>query len=527
MKNKSRTGYSILNTSVASASRIITIFLGYVARIVFTRTLDQHYVGVSGLFLDFFKLLSLSELGISIAITYALYQPIADSDHEKQKSVMHLYRRFYNGVALIVLLIGLLVFPFLNSLIKGQPNVDHLQLIYLLYLSNSVISFLFVYKKTLIDAHQQMYISMGYYGLFMTLQYALQIVLLVCTHNFILYLLVHPICTLLHNIAISRKAEKMFPYLKEKEIQPLSREDKQGIAKNIKAMFMHKVGMLMETTTGSVVISAFIGVSMLGKYSNYALIMTSMLSVIKLAFTSLTSIWGHLYAEKSKDTVRSYCEAGHLLNFWIGTLFFLGYYAIVDNLVAILFSEDLMISRSISFVIALNGFVQYIRENTLVFREATGTFYNDRWKSLFEALMNVILSVIFVKRFEVAGVVVATMLTNLLICHVVEPYVLYKHAFASSPRRYYWKNYGMILLFGASLLLLDKCLLSYTSQWKELLVNGCISVAIAAAVSVSVIPFHKEEFRNTINEHATHFVQSFEDFHFVAKTSEVTCASET
>ena len=140
MKDKSRTEYSMLNTSVSSAVRIITIVLGYITRMVFTRMLDQQYVGISGLFLEFFKLLSFSELGISIAITYALYKPIAEGDEEKQKSVMDLYRRFYNRVALTVLLIGLLMFPFLDVLIKGQPNVENLQLIYLLYLANSVMS---------------------------------------------------------------------------------------------------------------------------------------------------------------------------------------------------------------------------------------------------------------------------------------------------------------------------------------------------------------------------------------------------
>ena len=103
MKDRSRTEYSMLNISVSSAVRIITIVLGYITRMVFTRMLSQHYLGVSGLFLDFFNLLSLSELGIGIAITYALYKPIAQGDKEKQKSVMDLYRRFYNRVALFIL----------------------------------------------------------------------------------------------------------------------------------------------------------------------------------------------------------------------------------------------------------------------------------------------------------------------------------------------------------------------------------------------------------------------------------------
>ena len=109
-------------------------------------------------------------------------------------------------------------------------------------------------------------------------------------------------------------------------------------------------------------------------------------------------------------------------------------------MVAILFGDNLELSNSVVLVIVINYFVQFMRQSTLLFRDATGTFYNDRWKPLFEGILNVILSVIFVKLFGlsggdelgVVGVIVATIITNLTICHIVEPLVLYKHAFETS-----------------------------------------------------------------------------------------------
>ena len=200
-----------------------------------------------------------------------------------------------------------------------------------------------------------------------------------------------------------------------------------------------------------------------------------------MVFTSLTSVVGHLYVQ-DKGVAKQYHERFHLINFAIGCVFYLGYYAIINELVGLLFTPELICEPAIAFVITLNGFVQFMRRSTLTFREATGTFYNDRWKPLLEGLVNVILSVYLVHRMGIVGVIAATVLTNLMICHVIEPYVLYKNAFLSSPVKYYFRNYGFMAVFAASMLLLRKVAVQSDHLIKSLLINGTISVGISLAV---------------------------------------------
>ena len=131
MKQKSRTEYSMMNTSVALLAQVSAILMGFFTRVVFTRTLSEGYVGINGLFTDILNILSLSELGVGTAITYALYGPIARKDYEKQKILMRLFRLFYRVTAAIVLIAGLLLIPFLDVLMKDRPDVDHLLSAYL------------------------------------------------------------------------------------------------------------------------------------------------------------------------------------------------------------------------------------------------------------------------------------------------------------------------------------------------------------------------------------------------------------
>ena len=133
-EEKSRTEYSARNMTVAVIAQALSILAGFCTRMVFTHTLSREYAGVNGLFSNILSVLALSELGAGAAITYALYKPIAAGDIEKQKSLMRLFRRFYRLVALVIFIGGLTVIPFMDLLMKNRPDIDHLVLIYLLYL---------------------------------------------------------------------------------------------------------------------------------------------------------------------------------------------------------------------------------------------------------------------------------------------------------------------------------------------------------------------------------------------------------
>ena len=236
MKKKSRTEYSVMNTTVAFAAQATAILMGFFTRVIFTRMLSEGYVGINGLFNDILNILSLSELGVGTAITYALYGPIAKKDIKKQQILMRMFRTFYRATAGVVLLVGLALLPFLDVLMKERPDVDHLTLIYLLYLFKSVASYLLIYKKTLVDAHQMNYITVLYHNGFLVLQDVCQIVILLLTGNFILFLVIGVVCTIAGNICMSRTADRLFPYLKEECREKLPEAERKDILKNVKPL---------------------------------------------------------------------------------------------------------------------------------------------------------------------------------------------------------------------------------------------------------------------------------------------------
>ena len=343
MDAKSRTEYSAKNTTVALISRLTAIFMGYVLRVVFTHTLSESYVGVNGLFLDIINVLSLSEMGVGTAITYALYRPIAEENIEKQKSLMRMFGWFYRIVALIVAVAGLALIPFFDIVIKDYKSVDHLILIYLLYLVNTICSYLLIYKKTLMDAHQLNYIGTFYLTMSWVVQDVLQILVLVLWKNFILFLLINIFTTVVCNVCISRKADKLYPYLRDREVQPLPKPEREEIFQNIRAMLMHKAGTVIVNNTDNLILSAFAGLASVGSYSNYYLVIGSIRQLLTQVFQGITASVGNLGVTENKERVKKVFEAIFFLGQWMYGLAVICLYEIINPFVesSICFREEL------------------------------------------------------------------------------------------------------------------------------------------------------------------------------------------
>lgn len=487
-----------LNVTVSIAFKIITMVMAIIVKMALVDVCGNEVNGLNALYISIIGVLSVADLGVGSAITFCMYKPIVEGNHSAVSALFGLFQKLYLLIGTIILFGGIALTPFLHLFAKDYVELNvNMHVTFLLILISVVATYLFSAKTALINAYKNNYITTAITQGGIVLQYILQITALYFTRSFLAYLICRIVAVAVQWAVTEIVAKKKYGSIMKVKSK-LDVETKRNVRKNVKAMFMHKIGYVLVNTVDSVIISAFVGVVSLGEYSNYTMILSSMVGIITLVFSSLTSVIGHLCVEEDKETSQQYCEGFHLLNFIIGTVFFLGYYAVVDNLIAILFSSDLVVSKYISFVITVNGFVQFMRRSTLTFRDATGSFYGDRWKPLLEGVVNIVLSILLVKYIGVVGVITATIITNLLICHVVEPYVLYKNAFNLFPKKYYIKNYGMIAAFLIALTAEQFLLQNLQNEYAELAANGAISIVCSAVVCGIMLFLNKNQSKQLV-----------------------------
>ena len=500
MKPLTRTEYSAKNAYISTISRVAAILMGYAVRVVFTRTLSESYVGVNGLFSDILNLLALSELGIESAITYALYRPIAENNKEEQKSLMRLYRQYYRIVAFTVVLLGLLMIPFMDVLIKNQPDIEHLTFIYLLYLANTALSYLLIYKKSLIDAHQLLYVGLLYQTGFWVIQDILQIIILITTKNFILFLLIFLLCTLTSNILISKKADRLYPYIKEKRIQPLDSSKKKEIRKNVQSMFLHKLGNVVVNNTDNLILSSMVGIISTGIYSNYYLIIQSINQIMNQLFLGLTASIGNLGVSSDAHRVKKVYETTFFISHWIYGVGAVCLYELINPFVVLSFGEKYLFSEEIVLVLCINFFIIGMKDVTLVFRNSLGLFRYDRYIPVICAVLNLIFSILFVRWFQTIGVFIGTLVSVFVTSAWLEPYIFYKFylkkPFYSFVVKYLWYHISIGLVWVLS----DYLCQSVKGSPVAMILIRMLICIIVPNLMLGILHFKSAEFQTIIEK---------------------------
>ena len=474
----SRSEKSVKNIIYALVGQSIGLIVSFVARIFFVKILGSEYLGLNGLFSNILVVLSLAELGVGEAITFSLYKPLAKKNLKKCIALMQLYKKVYTIIGIIIFLLGISLTPILSFLIKDIPKIDNIALIYILFVINTSISYFFSYKRNLIIADQNRYIATFYRYLFYILLNILQIVFLILTKNYIIFLLLLIMNTLLENIFVSRKANKLYPYLLDKEQINLDNSTKKEIIKNTKAMMMHKVGGIVVTSTDNILISKFVGLSAVGLYSNYYMILNALNIIFLQIYSSIIASVGNLFALSTKEKQFEIFKKIDFLGFWIYSFSSTCLLCLLNPFITIWLGEKYLFNMSIVLILVINFYITGMRKSSMTFREASGLFYRDRWKAIIEAIINLVASIILVIKLGIFGVFLGTFISSITVCVWVEPYVLFKYGFNKKLSTYFKTYFYYLLIF---------ILIATTTYFACLLIKGNVYMVFLIKLFICLI----------------------------------------
>lgn len=482
---------SVRNLTTALIGQACGILITFISRLVFIRVLGAEYLGVNGLFSNILSVLSLVEMGIGPAIIFSLYKPLASKDERPVKALMNFYARAYKVIGLLVMVLGLLVLPFLDILIKNKPNIGDLNYIYLLFLANSTISYFFAYKRSLIIADQNSYIATIYrYGFFFILN-VLQIIILITTKNFMLYLAAQILITFLENYLVSRKAEKMYPFIRGKNNEKLDVEIRGTIFKNVRALIYHKIGGTLVLSTSNIIISAFLGVYWVGLYSNYFLITNSLNIVVGQFFSAVNASIGNLNAYEDQSRLNFIFRTLYFLTWWIYSFAAISLLVLINPFISLWLGSQYVFSESVVLIIVASFYAAGMRRIIQSFHDSMGLFWYDRYKPIIESAINLAAALVLVQRWGIAGVLLANLISTMTVCFWIEPYVLYKYGLKTSRRTYYVKyiwytaitiSIGFLIVCVCNILFSNISLASFAGR-----------IMVCLVSNVFILVFHRTE----------------------------------
>ncbi len=441
--SESRTKKVARNVKYSLLVQAIVYLVTFAGRSVFIRCLDKEYLGVGGLFSNILSVLALAELGVSVAMTYFLYKPLAERDEKQIAAFMNFYATAYRLIGCFVLVVGAAVTPFLPYIIRDPGGIENIPLIYLLYVASSGVSYFFAYKRTIIIADQNGYIDSVNHMLSVLVQNVLQCIVLLIWKNFILYLLVQILTVILFNIIISVQADRRYPFLRKLKKERLTKEQTKEMFRYIGAMMSHKVGSVVVNGTDNILITTFDGLVKTGLYSNYSLVVTSLNKLISQLFSSLSASVGNLNAVSEVEHKRVVFKRCVFINGWLSCFCSVCLWCLFQPFVTLFTGgADYLLDWSVVFVVVLNFFLRNMNHPVQTFKVAGGYFWNDRFRPIAEAGINLIASIILGHIMGLPGVLWGTAISALATNFWVEPYVVFKHNLKQSPLSYF-ASYGM------------------------------------------------------------------------------------
>ena len=452
---RGRVGKSARNFAYGMLMQVTTLVLNFVVRTVFIKYLNIEYLGINGLFSNILTVLSLAELGFGTSMVYSMYKPLAQNDETKLQALMNLYKKVYSIIGLIVAMLGLSVIPLFDFIIKEAPDIkENLTLIYLLFLGNSVSSYYFAYKRSILNADQKSYICSQYRFGFIILKALLQILVLVLWGNFIAYLLIQIAATIGENIAISYYVNRHYPYLREKNSQKLDNSELTRIRKDVYALILSKISHVAINGTANIIITAVAGVIWVGLYSNYCMITGAVIMILSQIADAVRGSVGNFVATESQESHRVLFRRLDFMNFWLYGFATIALITLFNPFIEIWLGAQYTLNKACVIVIALNFMLEGFLNSLWIFRTTMGLFTQGKYRPVIAASINIILSIILGHKLGILGVLLGTTFSRLLVNTWYDPYIIFKHGLGLKPWKYYCEYISRVIIMAICCILL-------------------------------------------------------------------------
>ncbi len=449
-KNASR---NIVFGVILKAYQILVPFLMRTAMIYL---MGVQYLGLNSLFTSVLQVLNLAELGVGSAMVYSMYKPIAEDDHEAICALMKLYRTYYRAIGLVIAVVGTILTPFIPNLISGDVPADiNIYILYLLNLGATVLSYwLFAYKNSILQANQRTDVVSKVTLVTNTVQYGLQIFVLWVFHNYYYYVIVMLATQAMTNIVTAIWADKLYPDFKPQG--DVGKDEIREINRRIADLFTSKIGGVIYDSADTIVISAFLGLTVLAVYQNYFYILSAITGFIGVIFSACTAGIGNSIIVESKDKNFNDLKKFTFIICWISGFCSCCLLCLYQPFMELWVGKDLMLAFSAVVCFVAYFFIRQLNALFNLYKDASGMWREDKFRPLAAALTNLVLNLILVQFIGIYGILLSTVLA--ILC-VGMPWLMHNLFTVIFEKKNLWPF--LRVLVGYCAVVLFSCMISY------------------------------------------------------------------
>lgn len=457
------------------------ILIPFLMRTVMIYLMGVQYLGLNSLFTSILQVLNLAELGVGSAMVYSMYRPIAEDDDVTICALMRLYRTYYRVIGFVIAIVGVGLTPFIPKLISGEiPSDINIYILYLLNLAATVLSYwLFAYKNSILQAYQRIDVVSKVTLITNTIQYVMQIAVLYLLKNYYYYVIVALLTQVLTNIITAIEADKLYPKFKPKG--RVKGEQVKKINQRIRDLFTSKIGAVIYDSADTIVISSFLGLTMLAVYQNYFYIITAITGFIAVVFSACTAGIGNSIVTETKEKNFHDLKKFTFIICWMSGFCSVCLLCMYQPFMKLWVGSKLMLTFTAVVCFVIYFFVRQLNALFNLYKDASGMWHEDRFRPLTAALTNLILNIILVQFIGIYGILLSTVLA--IIC-VGMPWLLH-NLFSVVFEKEYLKEYLKKLILYIGIVIIS-CVITYAICY--LIICGSLLTLIIRGIVCVIVP---------------------------------------
>lgn len=479
--------------------KIYQIVLPFLMRTAMVYSLGVEYLGLNSLFTSVLQVLNMAELGVGAAMVYSMYRPIVEDDNDRICALMKLYRLYYRVIGAVVLTLGLILLPFIPNLIEGDIPADiNIFWLYLLNLSATVLTYwLFAYRNSVLQAHQRDDVASKVTLVTDTLKYGFQLAAILLLHNYYFYVIAILVSQIIANIATAVASRRMYPQFSPQGKMP--KEQVREINHRIRDLFTSKVGGTIVLSADTIVVSAFLGLTILAVYQNYYFILTSITGIVAILFKACMAGIGNSLIVETKEKNYGDFKKFTFITCWVAGFCTSCLLCLYQPFMRVWVGEDLLLDYAAVVCLCVYFFIFEINQLLNTYKDAGGIWHEDRYRPLVTGLTNLAMNLVMVQFWGIYGVLLSTVFSMLL---VGMPWIL-QNLFSTLFERCWMKDYlGHLFLYtGVSVAACTVtgvlCHLVNLGDWVTLIIRGIMCCVIPNAIFFLVYR-KRPEFAQTV-----------------------------
>lgn len=480
---------SLYNIFFLLIQQLVTAIYGLVIPSLIIRTYGSSVNGVVSSITQFLSYISLLEAGVGGVITAAMYKPLAEKNENELSGIVIATEQFFRKLAkifIVYLVVLAIIYPYF---VKDKFDwVFTFTLVLIISISTFVQYYFGITYQMLLEADQKSWIVACIQIISTIISFGATII---CAYK---NASIHTLKVITALVYVFRPTAFNYYVKKHYKLNRNVKPDNEALKHRWDGL-AHHIAYIIHCNTDMAVLTIFSNILEVSVYSVYYNIVISIGKVVSSFSSGIKASIGNLIACGKMDAVKQTLDEFETLYFMIINIFYTCIIILIVPFVSIYTRgvADVNYYRpTFSILLACAEAAYALRNPYDMVIFASGHFKQTKKGAYEEAFINIVLSIILVKRYGIIGVSIGTLAAMLF---RVFQYVWYlKNNILFRSPFIFLKKFCLNVLLGVIIVVSSQKMSIKTENYFQWAQSAVLILIYATAINVGVnIVFYKKE----------------------------------